>query len=241
MAFETKEDLQRVCEAVIGYQKGLEEIDRYIARLNQYMETLNKEVAEEKAAETFREYGDRLEEMRDETVRLKELFQAVRDGENGLTEQFKILGRFKNAVTNFEDAMSEFNQRVDSLTQKLYNKDFNNAIKTMNAIAEETRQSAIYEYRHITDHDYDILDHEYGLLLKDSAEKERIVALLQTVGEGLCSVPLKRGELESLQRLVGKLLHSSSDAVEKFMDSLVSQTPKSEEQKEAWALPRRRE
>lgn len=34
MAFDTKEDLQKICEAVIAYQKGLEDIDKYIGRLN---------------------------------------------------------------------------------------------------------------------------------------------------------------------------------------------------------------
>lgn len=30
MSFEAKEDLQKVCEAILGYQKGLEEIDKYV-------------------------------------------------------------------------------------------------------------------------------------------------------------------------------------------------------------------
>ncbi|MBO6210262.1 MAG: hypothetical protein J6N99_06185, partial [Schwartzia sp.] len=119
MSFDTKEDLQKVCESVIGYQKGLEEIEKYIGRLNQYMTKLKENIEQEKAAEVFREYGDQIEELQAQTTRIGELFREIQDGQNGLVEQFKVLGRFRYAVRNFEDIMKEFNQRVDSLTQKL--------------------------------------------------------------------------------------------------------------------------
>ena len=220
MSFDTKEDLQKVCESIIGYQKGLEEIEKYIGRLNRYMVELKEIVAQEKAADVFREYGDRIEEMMEQTSRLVELFRAVQDGEDGLAERTKVLGRFRYAVRNFEDRMKEFNHRVDSLTQKLYNKDFANAVKAMNAIAEETKQSATYEYRHITEHDYDILMHEYNIALKGCKQKNAVNQLLSGVQKALCETQLKRGEHESLQRLIEKMVHSDSKSLKRFLSEV---------------------
>ena len=220
MSFEAKEDLQRVCEAVIGYQKGLEEIDKYIGRLNRYMDELAQKVAEEDATGTFREYGIRLEEIKAETEHLKDIFKEIQDGQSGLAAQLKILGRFQYAVRNFEDTMKEFSQRADILSQKLYNKDFNNAVKSMNAIAEETKQSATYEYRHVTDHDYDILTHEYNLSLKSCKQKGVVNRLLASVQEALCETSLKRSEHESLERLIEKMTHSDSKALKKFLEEV---------------------
>jgi len=220
MSFDTKEDLQKVCESIIGYQKGLEEIEKYIGRLNRYMVELKENVAQEKAADVFREYGDQIEEMMEQTSRLVELFRAVQDGEDGLAERTKVLGRFRYAVRNFEDRMKEFNHRVDSLTQKLYNKDFANAVKAMNAIAEETKQSATYEYRHITEHDYEILMHEYNIALKGCKQKNAVHQLLSGVQKALCETQLKRGEHESLQRLIEKMAHSDSKSLKRFLSEV---------------------
>jgi len=220
MSFDTKEDLQKVCESIIGYQKGLEEIEKYIGRLNRYMVELKENVAQEKAADVFREYGDQIEEMMEQTSRLVELFRAVQDGEDGLAERTKVLGRFRYAVRNFEDRMKEFNHRVDSLTQKLYNKDFANAVKAMNAIAEETKQSATYEYRHITEHDYDILMHEYNIALKGCKQKNAVNQFLSGVQKALCETQLKRGEHESLQRLIEKMVHSDSKSLKRFLSEV---------------------
>ncbi len=220
MAFETKEDLQRVCEAVIGYQKGLEEIDKYIGRLNHAMEELSNKAAESNALATFQRYSGQLESLREEAEKIRTLVQELQDGENGLVTQFKILGRFHHAVMDFEDTMKEFNQRVDSLTQKLYNKDFNNAVKAMNAMAEETRQSATYEYHHTTDHDYDILMHEYELSLKNCQQQRAVLHLLAGVRDALCDTSLKRSEHESLQRLIEKMTHSDSKSLQRFLDEI---------------------
>lgn len=220
MSFDTKEDLQKVCEAVIGYQKGLEEIEKYIGRLNQYMGELRDNIAKEKAAEVFRGYGGQLEELRGQGERIQNLVAELQNGQNGLAEQIKHLGRFHYAVRNFEDTMKEFNQRADSLTQKLYNKDFNNAVKAMNAIAEDSKQSGTYEYRHVTDHDYDIVMHEYNQSLAACKQKAPIQHLLSGVQEALCETRLKREEHESLQRLVEKMAHSDSKALKRFMEAI---------------------
>ncbi len=220
MAFETKEDLQRVCESVIKYHKGLEEIDKYIRRLNDYVGELNVKLASKGAAETFEEYGKRLEGLREQTDRLNGIFDEIHDGKGGLNDQMSIIWKFREAVEDFEETMKEFNIRADSLSQKLYNKDFNNAIKAMNAISEDSKQSGTYEYRHKTDHDYDILVHEYELSLKDCKEKERLQAFLEGAYDMLCETKLKKAEYESLQRLLEKMVHSDSGSLKKFLDEV---------------------
>ncbi len=42
MTQERRDELQKVCEAILGYQKGLEEIDKYLGRLNGYMGQLGE-------------------------------------------------------------------------------------------------------------------------------------------------------------------------------------------------------
>lgn len=61
MSFETKEDLQKVCEAILGYQKSLEEIDKYIDRLNRRMRELNEKAAQEQTQHIFAEYSEILD------------------------------------------------------------------------------------------------------------------------------------------------------------------------------------
>lgn len=223
MSSETKEDLQRVCEAVIKYHKGLEKIDKYIRQLNSYVDELNEKLAAKGAAETFEDYGKRLEGLREQTDKLNGVFEEMRDGQSGLKSQMGILLKFKEAVEEFEDTMKEFNQRADTLSQKLYNKDFNNAIKAIKAISEDSKQSGTYEYRHRTDHDYDILVHEYELALKSCGERQRIKIFLEGAYDMLCETKLKKAEYEALQRLIEKMVHSDSEALEKFLTEAVSQ------------------
>lgn len=216
----TKEDLAHICESVIGYQKGLEEIEKYIRRLNEYVASLDQDLKETDAAATFEAYGQSLAELKSNIEKVKELTESLRDGEHGLFSESRVISRFNYSVRNFEDAMKTFNQRVDSLSQKLYNKDFNNALKAMNAIAEDSKQSATYEYRHVTNHDYDILVHEYEESLKKCHQKGIVTNYLKAMTDTLVNTKLKRGEFESLQRLTEKMLHSDTKSLQKFLDDV---------------------
>lgn len=80
----TKEDLAHICESVIGYQKGLEEIEKYIRRLNDYVANLDKDLKETDAAATFEAYGQSLAELKSNIENVKELTESLRDGERGL-------------------------------------------------------------------------------------------------------------------------------------------------------------
>ncbi len=220
MSFEQKEDLARVCESVINYQKALGEIEKYIGRINEYVAHLNADLKETDVTATFASYRQSLEELKENIEKVKELTENLRDGEKGILAESRVINKFNTNVHYFEEAMKSFNQRVDSLSQKLYNKDFNNAIKAMNAIAEDSKQSAIYEYRHVTNHDYDILMHEYEESLKKCKQKGIVTRYFTAMTETLVETKLKRGEFESLQRLTEKMLHSDTKSLQKFLETV---------------------
>lgn len=220
MSVDTKEELSRVCESIIGYQKGLEDIERYIGRLNQYVKEMDADLKESDPAGAFASYGDLLEELQEKVERVKELTEEMRDAKDGFLVESRIIRQFNYHVEHFETDMEEFNKRADNLSKKLYNKDFNNAIKAMHAIAEDAKQSGTYEYRHVTEHDYDILKHEYESSLKSCRQKRIVTQYLAAVTDVLVETRLKRGEFESLQRLTEKMVHSDSKALRAFLQEV---------------------
>ncbi len=223
MAFDTKEDLQKICEAVIAYQKGLEDIDKYIGRLNGRIGELTERGAGAQTEEIFTEYSNMLEEIEKKLNHFDEMQQKLTKDNEGLADQLKQLRRFSYAVRNFEESMEDFSQRADTLSQKLYNKDFNNAIKSMNSIAGDSRRSGTYEYQHFTNHDLDILQHEYKLVIGDGLDKqdrEMLDSLVTDIIALFGQVKLKRSSHEALQRLMEKLFHSRSEALEKFKNAI---------------------
>lgn len=221
MPFDSKEDLQSVCEAVLTYQHGLEAIEKYIGRLNGYVGELTAKLAQSGLTETVDDYGARLKDLEAGMEEVAKSIHVLRDSKNGIGEQVRMIGRFDHAVKRFEESMAEFNQRADSLSQKLYNKDFNNAIKSMNAIAEESRGSGTYEYRHVTDHDYTILKEEYEGSIAYAENREQVMAFLTAVRDIVLDSRLKHEEYESLQRLVEKMLHSDSKALNNFLNDIL--------------------
>ncbi len=214
---DNKDDLQKICEAVIQYQKGLDNIDNYINRLNEHVAKLNERLEMQNLTETFSTYAEQLKLLEEQITNLSDLYQDLTMGQSHMSRQMRSIYRFNDRVEVFEESMKSFNQRVDSLSQKLYNKDFNNAIKCMYTIAEESRQSATYEYRHTTDHDYDILVHEYSQSLKDCDQSTAVKHLMQGIKEALVETKLNKEESESLQRLVLKMVHSDSKSLNKFL------------------------
>lgn len=218
MEFDTKESFQRICEAVIAYQKGLEDIDKYIGRLNGRIGELTERGAGSQTEEIFAEYSNMLEKIEEKLGRFEEMQQKLVQDNEGLADQLKQLRRFSYAVGRFEESMEDFSRRADALSQKLYNKDFNNAIKSMNSIANDSRHSGTYEYRHPTDHDKDILRHEYKLAVDglDELNKEMLDAVITSTAAVFTEIALKRPNHEAMQRLMEKMLHSKSDALEEF-------------------------
>lgn len=220
MPFDTKEELSRVCEMIIGYQKGLEEIEKYISRLNQYITDMDRQLKESNPAESFATYGKSLAELQEQIETVKDLTERMSDGQRGFIAESRIISRFNDNVERLEKDLDDFNIRVDSLSKKLYNRDFQNAIETMKAIAEDSRESATSEYHHVTDHDYDILQHEYETSLKECLQKDVVRRYIVALTDVLIKTRLRREEFESLQRLSTKMLHSDSNALKAFLQDV---------------------
>ncbi len=228
---DSKDDLQKICETVMRYQKGLDNIDSYIKRLNEHVAMLNERLEKQDLTTTFSAYADQLKLLEEQITNLSDLYHDLTAGQSNMARQMRSIHRFNEGMEAFEESMKSFNQRVDSLSQKLYNKDFNNAIKCMYAIAEESRQSATYEYRHTTDHDYEILMHEYAQSLKGCRQKTAVRNLLQGIRGALLETRLKKEENESLQRLILKMVHSDSKSLGEFLDSVDEEAAKKSHRK----------
>ena len=221
MTQERRDELQKVCEAILGYQKGLEEIDKYLGRLNGYMGQLGERLQEKQLDEVFCQYSAKIDSMTEGIAGIGARLQALQDGENGMSEQMKQMSRFSNAVMNFESAMRSFNQRADNLSQKLYNKDFNTALKTMNNMVMEAGRATTNEYKRPTAHDFDILMDEYKKCSSREAGKiNALQLLLQTIGETMLHLRLNRAEQEAFNRLLEKMANSDSEALKKFVSQL---------------------
>lgn len=123
----------------------------------------------------------------------------------------------------------------------------------MNELAADSRSQGTYAYRHLTDHDYEILMHEYqtafGRLLpsneqnksqggdaaehtrdeaQDEAEqtnaRKNVRAFLQAAYQLLEETSLTQQEYEGLQRLIEKLVHSRHEARSRFLAAYQSDT-----------------
>ena len=221
MTQERRDELQKVCEAILGYQKGLEEIDKYLGRLNGYMGQLGERLQEKQLDEVFCQYSAKIDSMTEGIAGIGARLQALQAGENGMSEQMKQMSRFSNAVMNFESAMRSFNQRADALSQKLYNKDFNTALKTMNNMVMEAGRATTNEYKGPTAHDFDILMDEYKKWSSREAGKiNALQLLLKTIGEAMLHLRLNRAEQEAFNRLLEKMANSDSEALKKFVSQL---------------------
>ncbi|MCI7613213.1 MAG: hypothetical protein MSS66_09575 [Selenomonadaceae bacterium] len=221
MEQEKRDEFQRVCESVLNYQKGLEEIDKYLGRLNGYMGQLGERLQEKQLDEVFCQYSAKIDSMTEGIAGIGARLQALQAGENGMSEQMKQMSRFSNAVMNFESAMRSFNQRVDNLSQKLYNKDFNTALKTMNNMVLEAGRATTNEYKRPTAHDFDILMDEYKKCSsREAGRMNSLQLLLKTIGEAMIHLRLNRAEQEAFNRLLEKMANSDSEALKKFVSQL---------------------
>ena len=81
MTQERRDELQKVCEAILGYQKGLEEIDKYLGRLNGYMGQLGERLQEKQLDEVFCQYSAKIDSMTEGIAGIGARLQALQDGE----------------------------------------------------------------------------------------------------------------------------------------------------------------
>ncbi len=118
MAFDSKEDLQRICESVITYQNGLAEINKYIGQLNDQIAKLG-----ERGACSETEDCSMLDKVAAKLNHFNKLQSELIVSNDGVIAQLKQLRQFSSTVKKFEDSAAILNQSVDLLNQMLVNDD----------------------------------------------------------------------------------------------------------------------
>lgn len=201
-------------------QRGLEEIEKYISRLNNYTDELGARLAEADMENALQSYSQKLSGLEAQTGRLIKVMRNIREGQRGIGQQMKQISRLDYTVNGFERAMTEFGSRMDSLSQRLYNKDFRNAMKAMETLESDIKRHVAYEYLHPTDNDLQIMQDEYVKSLSTCRQKGLIKKYLEATAALLCGAKLRLDEREALERLVTKMAHSDTKALKEFIEML---------------------
>lgn len=245
--------LQDACEAMMAYQEGLAAID---ACLDDFMTSLKKLQQDLRMEEThgrFTACEQAIERLTSQVEACAQSFAVIHHHQKGLSQSFAKIEELRAAMQLFEQAMGRYRQQAGNLNRKLYNRDFQATLKSMNELAADSRSQGTYAYRHLTDHDYEILMHEYqtafGRLLpsneqnkshggdaaehtwdkaRDEAEqakaRKNVHTFLQAACQLLEETSLTQQEYEGLQRLIEKLVHSRHEARSRFLAAYQSDT-----------------
>lgn len=221
---EMPEMLERVRQlglSMARYQQGLAEINGEIRTLHGQLETLHATLQAEDAAQVLARYDAQLEalqaEARSAARRLQEL-DSSRADEQG---QLQRITEFAAALENFTASMDAFSRRADALSQKLYHRDFNNAVKAEQTLADDARREKHRELHHVTDRDRDILKEQYQASLAKCAQQGLVRDYLQATGRLLLGARLRHAEREALHGLLLKMQHSDSKALRSFLDEVL--------------------
>lgn len=132
MAFDSKEDLQKICESVISFQKGLENINKYIGQLNAQIEELTTRGAATHTEDVFSEYGNMLDKATAKLKNLAELQNKMLMNNDGLTDQLRQLRQFSSAVKSFDESTGILTQQAELVKDLL--------LKAEDGFADKIRQ-----------------------------------------------------------------------------------------------------
>ncbi|RGS72139.1 hypothetical protein [Mitsuokella sp. AF21-1AC] len=212
--------------AMERYRQGLSEVTGDIGTLHAQLEKLHETLQAEDAARVLARYDEQLEALQEEAGKAACHLQELDDSRAEEAGQFQHVSEFAAAVQNFTASMEDFNQRADALSQKLYHKDFNNAVKAQQTLAADAKREKDRELRHVTDHDFDILKEQYQASLANCAQQELVRAYLQAAGRLLLGARLRHAEREALHGLMLKLQHSDSKALQSFLDDVLQRCGK---------------
>lgn len=220
MKMDLSKEIRETCEAVLSCQRGLEEIEKYISRLSAYTGELGQKLEEADMENALQGYSQRLTAMQAQSERLIKVMRNIREGQRGIGQQTKQIARLDYTVNSFERAMADFGSRMDSLSQRLYNKDFRNAMKAMETLEADLKRHVAYEYLHPTDNDLQIMQDEYVKSLAACRQKGLIKKYLEASAALLCGAKLRLDEREALERLVTKMAHSDTKSLKEFIEML---------------------
>lgn len=245
--------LQDACEAIMAYQEGLAGIDACLDDFMTSLKKLQQDLRMEETRGRFTACEQAIERLTSQVEACAQSFAVIHHHQKGLSQSFLMIEELRAAMQLFEQAMGRYQQQAGNLNRKLYNRDFQATLKSMNELAADSRSQGTYAYRHLTDHDYEILMHEYqtafGRLLSsneqnkshggDAAEHTRdeaqdeaeqanarknVRAFLQAAYQLLEETSLTQQEYEGLQRLIEKLVHSRHEARSRFLAAYQSDT-----------------
>lgn len=245
--------LQDACEAIMAYQEGLAAIDACLDDFMTSLKKLQQDLRMEETRGRFTACEQAIERLTSQVEACAQSFAVIHHHQKGLSQSFAKIEELRAAMQLFEQAMGRYQQQAGNLNRKLYNRDFQATLKSMNELAADSRSQGTYAYRHLTDHDYEILMHEYqtafGRLLPsneqdksqggDAAEHTRdeaqdeaeqanarkdVRAFLQAAYQLLEETSLTQQEYEGLQRLIEKLVHSRHEARSRFLAAYQSDT-----------------
>lgn len=245
--------LQDACEAIMAYQEGLAGIDACLDDFMTSLKKLQQDLRMEETRGRFTACEQAIERLTSQVEACAQSFAVIHHHQKGLSQSFAKIEELRAAMQLFEQAMGRYQQQAGNLNRKLYNRDFQATLKSMNELAADSRSQGTYAYRHLTDHDYEILMHEYqtafGRLLpsneqnksqggdaaehtrdeaQDEAEqanaRKNVRAFLQAAYQLLEETSLTQQEYEGLQRLIEKLVHSRHEARSRFLAAYQSDT-----------------
>lgn len=245
--------LQDACEAIMAYQEGLAGIDACLDDFMTSLKKLQQDLRMEETRGRFTACEQAIERLTSQVEACAQSFAVIHHHQKGLSQSFAKIEELRAAMQLFEQAMGRYQQQAGNLNRKLYNRDFQATLKSMNELAADSRSQGTYAYRYLTDHDYEILMHEYqtafGRLLpsneqnkshggdaaehtrdeaQDEAEqanaRKNVRAFLQAAYQLLEETSLTQQEYEGLQRLIEKLVHSRHEARSRFLAAYQSDT-----------------
>ena len=162
--------LPQLCASLLTYQQGMEAMDACLADFLSLLDALRQDLRRDDTRSRFEAAEGAVTRLTQQVEQCAASLAAIRQHQAGLAESFPKIEELRDAMQHFGQAMERFQQQTNNLNRKLYNRDFQAILKSMNERAADSRSQGTYAYRHMTSQDYDILTYEYQAILGQTTE-----------------------------------------------------------------------
>lgn len=162
--------LPQLCASLLTYQQGMEAMDACLADFLSLLDALQQDLRRDDTRSRFEAAEGAVTRLTQQVEQCAASLAAIRQHQAGLAESFPKIEELRDAMQHFGQAMERFQQQTNNLNRKLYNRDFQAILKSMNERAADSRSQGTYAYRHMTSQDYDILTYEYQAILGQTTE-----------------------------------------------------------------------
>lgn len=163
--------LPQLCASLLTYQQGMEAMDACLADFLSLLDALQQDLRRDDTRSRFEAAEGAVTRLTQQVEQCAASLAAIRQHQAGLAESFPKIEELRDAMQHFGQAMERFQQQTNNLNRKLYNRDFQAILKSMNERAADSRSQGTYAYRHMTSQDYDILTYEYQAILGQTTEE----------------------------------------------------------------------